>query len=110
MSTWSSLTSPGEDLTRLDAAATLDLAAQVLRRRRGAELDDLRLAGHWAALHSSDPRRSTDGRRAWADDRLIEVGGEGSPRVRQFCIAELAMVRQVHPMSGQALIADVLDL
>jgi hypothetical protein len=110
MSAWSSLGSPGEDLTRLDAAATLEHSAQVLRRRRGAELDDLRLAGHWAALHSSDPRRSTDGRRSWADDRLIEVGGEGSPRVREFCIAELAMVRQVHPMSGQALIADVLDL
>jgi hypothetical protein len=30
--------------------------------------------------------------------------------VREFCIAELAMVRQVHPISGQAAIADVLDL
>jgi hypothetical protein len=108
--TWSSLASQGEDLTRLDAAATLELAAQVLRRRRSAELDDLRLAAHWATLHSTDPRRRRDGRRAWAEDRLVEVGGEGSPRVREFCIAELAMVRQVHPMSGQVLIADVLDL
>ncbi len=40
----------------------------------------------------------------------MEVGGEGTPRVREFCLAELAMVRQVHPMAGRALVADALDL
>ena len=98
------------DISGLDAAATLLLAEQVLLRRRRAELDDLRLASHWAALHSSDPRRHSDGRRAWSEDRLVEVGGEGTPRVREFCLAELAMVRQVHPMAGRALVADALDL
>jgi hypothetical protein len=102
---------PGQtDLSVLDAEATLALAQNVLMRRRRAELDDLRIAAHWAALHSTDPRRGAGGRRAWAEDRLIEVGGEGSPRVREFCIAELAMVRRVHPASGQALLADTLDL
>ena len=101
---------PGaRDVSGLDASATLSLAEEVLRRRRRAELDDLVVAAHWAALHSTDPRH--DGaKRVWAEDRLIAVGGEGSPRVREFCIAELAMVRQVHPLTGQALIADVLDL
>ncbi len=97
------------DLSGLDADATLSLAGDVLRRRRCAELDDLLVASHWAALHSSDPRHDS-GRRVWSEDRLIHVGGEGSPRVQEFCIAELAMVRQVHPLTGQALIADVLDL
>ena len=77
--------------------------------RRRAELDDLVVAAHWAALHSTDPRHE-GGKRVWAEDRLITVGGEGSPRVREFCIPELAMVRQVHPLTGQALIADALDL
>ena len=99
-----------QDLSGLDADATLALAALVLRRRRAAEVDDLRLAAHWAALSSTDPRWTSDGRRTWAADRLIAVGGEGSPRVREFCIAELAMARQVHPIAGQAVIADVLDL
>ena len=98
------------DLSGLDADATLTLAEEVLLRRRRAEVDDLRLVAHWAALNSTDPRRTTDGRRAWSEDRLVEVGGEGSPRVREFCIAEIAMVRQVHPLTGQAAIADVLDL
>ena len=98
------------DLSGLDADATLSLAEEVLLRRRRAEVDDLRLVAHWAAIDSTDPRRTTDGRRAWSYDRLVEVGGEGSPRVREFCIAEIAMVRQVHPLTGQAAMADVLDL
>lgn len=97
------------DLSTLDVEATLALAEDVLRRRRAAELDDLLVAAHWAALHSTDPRHE-GARRIWSEDRLIEVGGEGSPRVQEFCIAELAMVRQVHPLMGQALIADALDL
>jgi hypothetical protein len=97
------------DLSALDVEATLTLAEDVLRRRRSAELDDLLVAAHWAALHSTDPRREGS-QRIWSEDRLIDVGGEGSPRVREFCIPELAMVRQVHPLTTQALIADALDL
>ena len=100
---------PG-DLGDLDAAATLELAEQVLLRRRAAELEDLQVAAHWAALHSTDPRRSGSGRRVWAEDRLVEVGGEGTPPVQEFCLAELSMARRVGPMAGQALVADVLDL
>ena len=96
-------------MSSLDASATLSLAEEVLRRRRRAELDDLLVAAHWAALHSTDPRYE-GGTRVWAEDRLITIAGEGSPRLREFCIAELAMVRQVHPLTGQALIADALDL
>ena len=105
------LDDPGfRDLSGLDADATLTLAEAVLLSRRKVEVEDLRLVGHWAAINSADPRRTSDGRRAWSYDRLVEVGGEGSPRVREFCIAELAMVRQVHPLRCQSAIADVLDL
>jgi hypothetical protein len=98
------------DLSPLDAEATLELVAGALRRRRQAELDDLRLASHWAALYSSDPRRTSEGTRVWTDNRLRQLGGEGTPRVQEFCLAELAMVRQVHPISVEKLLADVLDL
>ncbi len=99
-----------DDLTVLDVDATLARAEGVVGRRRAVEVEDLRVAAHWAALHSHDPRRASEGRRAWSEDRLVEVGGEGTPRVQEFCLAELAMARQVHPASAQALMADVLDL
>ena len=87
-------------MSNLDASATLALAEEVLRRRRRAELDDLIVAAHWAALHSTDPRHE-GGKRVWAEDRLITIGGEGSPRVREFCIAEMAMVRRCTPSPGR---------
>lgn len=95
----------------LDAAATLAAVADVLVARRAAEARDLALAAHWADLHASDPRLGPGGRRVWrGDDRLIQVGGEGTPLVQELCIAELAIARRVHHHSGRATVADALDL
>ncbi|MFC6285152.1 hypothetical protein ACFP3Q_03230 [Nocardioides sp. GCM10027113] len=95
----------------LDAAATLALAEELVLERRRAELADLRVVSHWAALHSTDPRGGRDSRRVWCgEDRLVDVGGEGTPRVRELCLAELAIVREVHVLSLRATMADVLDL
>jgi hypothetical protein len=100
-----------QDLAGLDAADLLGLAEEALRRRRAAEIEDLLIVAAWADVHSGDPRRDPDsGRRVWAEDRLLQVGGDGTPGVREFCIAELAMARQVHPMACESAIADVLDL
>ena len=95
----------------LDADATLTLAEEVLLRRRRAEVDDLRLVAHWAALIPAAPAVTPD----WPT-RLAPRTGSSRWAVRvhrrcgEFCIAEIAMVRQVHPLTGQAAIADVLDL
>ncbi len=43
-------------------------------------------------------------------DRLVAVGGEGTPRVRELCFHELGIARQVHAQSARAVVADVLDL
>ncbi len=40
----------------LDATQTLACAERLVVRRRGVELDELRVAAHWAVLHSTDPR------------------------------------------------------
>ena len=92
------------DLSGLDADATLTLAEEVLLRRRRAEVDDLRLVAHWAALNSADPRRTTDGRRAWSEDRLVEVGGEGSPKVRG--LTSRSSTGRCRPSSRQSLRAE----
>ena len=94
----------------LDARGTLAAAERVVQERRAAEVDDLLLVAHWADLHAADPRR-VDGRRSWCgEDRLVEIGGDGTPLVQELCLPELATARQVHTLSLRAAMADVLDL
>ncbi|WP_181309926.1 hypothetical protein [Nocardioides campestrisoli] len=95
------------DVAALDAAGVLEHVQVALLSRRAAEVDDLRLVAHWALLHGSDPR---DDPTASGWDRLVELGGEGTPRVRDLCLAELAVVRRTHVLAVRSAMADVLDL
>ncbi len=99
------------DLDDLDAAATLTAVEDVLVQRRTAEARDLALGAHWADLHAADPQLGPGGRRVWAgEDRLVQVGGEGTPLVQELCLSELAIARRVHHHSARATVADALDL
>lgn len=95
----------------LDATATLAAAESTLKRRRQAEVDDLMLVLHWADLHASDPRKAPNAKRDWnGEDRLVEVGGDGTPLVQELSLPELAIARQVHTLSVRSVMADALDL
>ncbi|WP_158648078.1 hypothetical protein [Nocardioides houyundeii] len=94
-------------LDELDAAGVLERAECALVARRSVEVEDLRLVAQWALLHGSDPR-DDPGASGW--DRLVDIGGEGTPRVRDLCLGELAVVRRVHGLSVRSAMADVLDL
>jgi hypothetical protein len=97
----------------LDTGATLAAVSSTLRWRRAAEVEDLRLAAHWADLHAADPREA---RRAQGllirigEHRLVDLGGPGTPRVQEYAIAALAIAREIHPLAAQRLVADALDL
>ncbi len=98
-------------LDDLDPAGTLARAEELLRQRRAVELEDLHAVAHWADLHACDPRRGPGGRRRWCgEDRLVQVGGEGTPLVQELCLPELAIARRVHPLTMRSVMADVLDL
>ncbi|HEX6151568.1 DUF222 domain-containing protein [Nocardioides sp.] len=101
-----------EDFTYLDASATLAAVEDSLVVRRRAEARDLALAAHWADLHATDPQQGPGvRRREWrGEDRLIDLGGEGTPPVQELCLAELATSRRVHPHSARRVVADALDL
>lgn len=95
----------------LDATATLAAVEGEVVARRAAEARDLRLAAHWADLHASDPQRDRGGHRVWqGEDRLIQVGGDGTPLVQDLCLSELAIARRVHHHAARAVVADALDL
>ncbi len=108
MSTEVALPVPIEDL---DATGVLHRTEDTLHTRRATEVEDLLLALHWADLHAADPRKGPNGRRAWnGEDRLIDLGGEGTPRVQELCLPELATARHVHTLAARAVVADALDL
>ncbi|MCW2845911.1 MAG: hypothetical protein JWN22_3827, partial [Nocardioides sp.] len=101
-------------IDELDAGSTLAALEAGVRARRAAEVEDLLLVAHWADLHASDPRR--DPRpvpglpRPPGGDRLVRVGGEGTPRVRELSLCELGIARGVHTLAARAAVADILDL
>ncbi len=96
-------------LDDLDAEATLALAETSTRARRFAEVEDLLVAAHWADLHSDLPVHDPD-LPAHAREKMIQPGGDSTPPMREFAVAELAFARQTHPATTRAAIADILDL
>ena len=91
-----------DDLTNLDAAGLLAASSQAVRDRRLAEVRDLKVLAQWTAVHSDDP---TD---EW--DRLVQLGGEGTPGVRDFCLGEIALARGTGVTATSYATADTLDL
>ncbi len=91
-----------DDLSDLDAAGLLAAASGAVRARRLAEVRELEVLAAWAAVHSGAP---TD---RW--DRLVQVGGEGTPPVLELCLGEIALARGTGVMATQHAIADTLDL
>jgi hypothetical protein len=91
-----------DDLTDFDARGLLAAASAAVRARRLAEVHDLEVLAEWAAMHSGDPTH--------ARDVLVQLGGEGTPGVQDFCLGEIALARNTGVMTTTNAIAEVLDL
>ena len=100
---------PGSGLSDLDAAATLAAAETSLRARRHAEVHDLLVVAHWADLHSHPPTEDPDSP-TYARERMVQPGGDGTPAMREFALAELAWAKEVHHATLRAQVGDILDL
>lgn len=88
-------------LEDLDERSLLDAATERRRGRRLAEVDEMLLAAQWAVLQGT----ARDER-----DPMIQPGGDGTPDMREYALAELAMAQETHALTARALIADTLDL
>lgn len=93
------------DLDPSGQRTVLDRAGEVLRLRRAAEVEDLELCLAWADLHGLEPSTYVPG-----GDRLVTLGGGGTPAVRDLSLEELSLARQVHVNATRAAVADALDL
>lgn len=94
----------------LDAGGVLEQAEAMVVRQRGVEVDQLRLVAQWAVLHGQEPEREPGRPRPPFAERLVQVGGEGTPGVLEFSMAELAVARRQHPLGCRQVVADTLDL
>jgi hypothetical protein len=96
------------DLTELDADETMTAVEANEEAIRAAEASRLMLAVHWADLHGSLSRAT--GRALPGAERLIRLGGAGTPEVAEFAPAELGVSLGLSSGAAGALIADALDL
>jgi hypothetical protein len=91
-----------DDLSGLDAVGLLAASSEAVRARRLAEVRDLRVLAEWAAVHSADPTH--------AFDALVQLGGDGTPQVQDFCLGEIALARGTGVTATSNAMADTLDL
>ena len=98
----SSVSPMNDDLSDLDAGGLLAAASGAVRARRLAEVRDLEVLAQWAAIHSRATRRPRDA--------LLQLGGEGTPPVQDFCLGEIALARGTGVTATVNATADTLDL
>src|SRR5215212_7148739 len=96
---------PGE----LDAAATMSLVSSAHRLVTEQECHLLELAAHWADLHHPASQSVTE-RALPGAERAWMLGGEGTPEVLEFAVAELGARMETTTGSARAFVADALDL
>ncbi len=63
---------------------------------------DLEVLAQWAAVHSEEPTHPREA--------LVQLGGEGTPLVQEFCLGEIALARGTGVTATLNATADTLDL
>lgn len=97
------------DDTDGQAAAAALVATRTAQRE--AEATELALAAHWATLHDEDSiPRGGSGRTLPGAERARQLGGDGTPLVAEFAVAELAVVTDRGRVAAQSFVADSLDV
>jgi hypothetical protein len=104
-----------QDLDAMDADATLAYATTADAAANAAEVAKLQAAAHWADLHAvvvpiGHPVPAPGSRALPGCERLVQLGGAGTPEVAEFCPAELGAVLSMSDHAAGKLIAAALDL
>jgi hypothetical protein len=95
-----------EEMSEDEVLDVADLCAETARQ---AEVDLLRVAYHWATLHSADRLDPAEAGRP-GRERARRLGGPGVPEVSEFAAAELGARIGRSSYAAAQLIADAQDL
>ncbi|MPZ61943.1 MAG: DUF222 domain-containing protein [Propionibacteriales bacterium] len=100
------------DHTELDTADTLCWLRAHERQKAYQAAHEADLLAHFADLNSTlDPvEEDLHDRQVKGTPRLIQVGGDGTPTVHEFCLTELAATLKCSEGRARYLLADALDL
>jgi len=99
-----------DDLSHLDAGATLTFASSARALADRAEVRVIEAAAHWADLHGVLAGNEVGGLSLPGTEQLTQLGGEGTPEVAEFAPAELGAELAISAHAAARLIADALDL
>ncbi|TQK71194.1 hypothetical protein [Nocardioides sp. SLBN-35] len=97
----------------VDAGAAELLAAEEagVRHRRQLEVDALLRLLAWCDLHSLDPQSQPGAVPVrFGGDRLVRLGGEGTPQTSELCMAEFAVASNAGWIATSHRAAAALDL
>lgn len=89
------------------AVATVEAFRAVREQRQSLDVEELVLTAHFADLHAEV---QGGGHVLPGQERLVEFGGPGTPRVAEFCTLELGAALRMRDVAVKSLISDALDL
>lgn len=99
------------DLSDASPEQLLGAAEEAVREGRLLEVRRLELLLAWADLHSGDPQDQPGAVPVrYGGPRLVSLGGEGTPRVADLSLVEMAVARHESVASTRSALADAFDL
>lgn len=97
-------------LTEISSAALLAAEESGVRDRRQGEVDAMDRLLEWCDRHTVDPQSQPGAMPGLGGDRLVTIGGEGTPPVAELCFEEFAIAAHAGVIATVNRAADLLDL
>lgn len=98
-------------LPELDDAGLLAAEESAVLTRRQGDVDALSRLLDWCDRHSVDPQTEPGAIPiAYGGDKLVTLGGEGTPKVAELCFEEFAIAAHAGVIATTHRAADALDL
>lgn len=101
---------PVATLSDLSSAALLTAEESGVRERRRADVEAMDRLLAWCDHHSVDPQSLPDAVPGIGGDRLVTIGGDGTPPVAELCFEEFAIAAHAGVIATTHRAADLLDL